>query len=72
MTILRSMVVGAEEAVTKMLNDGLPDLYLNINASAVGLLEFSTVRKVAKIGYDAALEPIRKWIAEDGLRMPRP
>jgi len=66
-TILRSMIVGAEEAVTKMLDDGLPDLYLNINASAVGLLEFETVRKVAQIGYEAALEPVRKWIDEGGI-----
>jgi predicted acylesterase/phospholipase RssA/CRP-like cAMP-binding protein len=66
-TILRSMVVGAESAVDGMLNDGLPDLYLNINASAVGLLAFETVGKVEKIGYEAAIEPLRTWIEGGGL-----
>jgi predicted acylesterase/phospholipase RssA len=70
-TMLRSMVVGAEDAVSKMLDDGLADLYLNINASAVGLLEFDTVRKVAQIGYEASLEPIRQWVAEGGVSSPR-
>jgi predicted acylesterase/phospholipase RssA len=70
-TMLRSMVVGAEDAVSRMLDDGLADLYLNINASAVGLLEFDTVRKVAQIGYEASLEPIRQWAAKGGVSSPR-
>jgi predicted acylesterase/phospholipase RssA len=67
-TILRSMVVGAELAVDAMLRDGLPDLYLNVNASAVGLLEFGTVRKVAGIGYEASIEPLRAWRDAGGMR----
>jgi predicted acylesterase/phospholipase RssA/CRP-like cAMP-binding protein len=62
-TILRSMFVGAEAKVTTMLEAGLADLYLNINASIVGLLEFDTVEKVAQLGYEAALDPIREWLA---------
>jgi predicted acylesterase/phospholipase RssA len=66
-TILRSMFVGAEAKVTTLLEAGLPDLYLNINASVVSLLEFDTVERVAQLGYDAAIEPIREWIAAGGL-----
>lgn len=66
-TILRSMFVGAEAKVATMLEAGLPDLYLNINASVVSLLEFDTVEKVAQLGYEAAREPIREWIAAGGL-----
>ena len=66
-TILRSMFVGAEAKVTTLLEAGLPDLYLNINASVVGLLEFDTVDRVAQLGYEAALEPIRAWVVAGGL-----
>jgi predicted acylesterase/phospholipase RssA/CRP-like cAMP-binding protein len=65
-TILRSMFVGAEAKVTTMLEAGLADLYLNINASIVGLLEFDSLEKVARLGYDAALDPIREWVAAGG------
>lgn len=66
-TILRSMFVGAEAKVMAMLEEGLADLSLNINASVVGLLDFETVDQVAQIGYEAALEPLRQWIANGGL-----
>ncbi len=66
-TILRSIFVGGEPEVARMLDGGLSDLHLNINASGIGLLAFETVTEVEKIGYEAALEPLRRWLAEGGL-----
>ena len=66
-TILRAMFVGADTAVTNMLRDGLADLYLNINASLVGFLDFESVDKVEKVGYDASIGRLREWIAGGGL-----
>ena len=66
-TVMRSMFVGSEGARAAMLRDGLADLYLSINASGVGLLEFDAVEKVAEIGYQASLEPLREWLESGGL-----
>lgn len=66
-TIMRSMFVGSDPARTEMLRDGLADLYLNIRASGIGLLQFDKVEKVAKIGYEATIEPLREWLESGGL-----
>lgn len=66
-TIMRSMFVGSDPARSEMLRDGLADHYLNIRASGIGLLQFDKVEKVAKIGYQAALEPLREWMESGGL-----
>jgi predicted acylesterase/phospholipase RssA len=67
LTIMRSMFVGSDPARTQMLRDGLVDLYLNIKASGIGLLQFDKVEKVANIGYEASLEPLREWLESGGL-----
>jgi predicted acylesterase/phospholipase RssA len=66
-TIMRSMFVGSEGARAEMLREGLADLYLSINASGIGLLEFDAVEKVARIGYEASIEPLREWLEAGGL-----
>jgi len=66
-TIMRSMFVGSEGARAEMLRDGLADLYLSINASGIGLLEFAAVEKVAKIGYEASLPELQRWLDSGGL-----
>ncbi len=66
-TILRAVFVSGEPEVARMIEDGLPDLHLSINASGIGLLAFGTVPAVEKIGYEAALEPLRQWLTEAGL-----
>lgn len=67
LTIMRSMFVGSDPARAQMLDDGLADLYLNIQASGIGLLQFDKVEKVAKIGYEAAIDPLRQWLDSGGL-----
>jgi predicted acylesterase/phospholipase RssA len=66
-TIMRSMFVGSDRARAEMLQDGLADLYLNIRASGVGLLQFDKVEGVTKIGYEAAIGPLREWLEAGGL-----
>jgi predicted acylesterase/phospholipase RssA/CRP-like cAMP-binding protein len=66
-TIMRSMFVGSDGARAKMLDDGLADLYLNIRASGIGLLQFEKIKQVVEIGYEASLEPLREWLESGGL-----
>jgi NTE family protein len=66
-TIMRSMFVGSEGARAEMLREGLADLYLSIKARGIGLLEFDAVERVAEIGYQASLEPLREWLEAGGL-----
>ena len=66
-TIMRSMFVGSEGARAEMLREGLADLYLSINASGIGLLDFTAVGKVAQIGYEASLPQLRRWLDSGGL-----
>ena len=66
-TIMRSIFVGSEGARAEMLREGLADLYLSIEARGVGLLEFDAVEKVAQIGYEASIEPLREWLEAGGL-----
>jgi predicted acylesterase/phospholipase RssA len=69
-TILRSMFVGSDGARTRMLREELADLYLNIRASGVGFLQFDQVERAARIGYEAAIEPLREWLGSGGMKRP--
>jgi predicted acylesterase/phospholipase RssA len=66
-TIMRSMFVGSDPARAEMLADGLADLYLNIRASGIGLLQFDRIEEVAEIGYAASLDPLEQWKESGGL-----
>jgi predicted acylesterase/phospholipase RssA len=67
-TILRSMLVGAGQAREDMLEAGLADLYHNIHVRGVGMLDFEKVAKVAQIGYEESIEPLRRWLESGGLQ----
>lgn len=66
-TLLQSMIVGASLARRQMLRDELADFYLNIHVRGVSMLDFKKVRKVAAIGYQESLEPLREWVEKSGL-----
>jgi predicted acylesterase/phospholipase RssA/CRP-like cAMP-binding protein len=66
-TILRSMLVGADSARQRVLWAGLPDLYLNIRMGRVGMLDFTAVEPIQRIGYEQGLEALRKW-AGNGMK----
>lgn len=67
-TILRAMFVGSDSARSRMLRDGLADLYLSIKASGVGFLHFDQVEKAARIGYEASIDPLREWLGSGGMK----
>lgn len=66
--ILRSMLVGADSARQRMLQEGLPDFYLNVRMRKVGMLEFDAVERIEQLGYDQGLDRLRKWIDDGGLK----
>ncbi len=59
--IMQSMMVGSTQARDHMLQQELADLYLNIHVPGVGMLQFEAIEKAVQIGYDSAIEPLRKW-----------
>ncbi len=59
--VMQSMIVGSTQARDNMLQQELADLYLNIHVPGVGMLQFEAIEKAAQIGYDNAIEPLRKW-----------
>ncbi len=65
-TIMRSMTVGSKSARERLLRDGYADLYLNIKAPGISMLQFDAVDKVERIGYEQSMEPLRKWIEAEG------
>jgi predicted acylesterase/phospholipase RssA/CRP-like cAMP-binding protein len=66
-TILRSMLVGADSTRQQMLRDGLADVYLSIHLRKVGMLEFDTVEPVEQVGYEQSIEPLREWVERGGI-----
>jgi predicted acylesterase/phospholipase RssA len=67
-TMLRSMLVGADSTRRQMLRDGLADLYLSIHLRKVGLLDFDEVEPVEQVGYEQSIERLREWVEAGGLR----
>jgi len=45
-----------------MLEDGLADFYRNIHVRGVGMLDFEEVERVARIGYEESIGPLRNWL----------
>ena len=66
-TILRSMLVGADTARQEMLRQGLADIYLSIHLRKVGLLEFDAVEPVEAAGYEQSVGRLRAWVETGGL-----
>jgi predicted acylesterase/phospholipase RssA/CRP-like cAMP-binding protein len=66
-TMLRSMLVGADSKRQRLLRDGLADLYLNIRMGKIGMLQFEAVEAIAQLGYEQAVETLRKWIDDGGM-----
>jgi hypothetical protein len=67
-TMMQSMVVGSALKRQQILEQGLADLYLNVQVKGVGLLQFEAQAQAqaAQLGYESALEPLRAWALERG------
>lgn len=66
-TVLRSIVVGADRVRRKMLDDELADLYLNIDVTGIGMLQFDAVDEVAEVGYRKTYPDLERWVESGGL-----
>lgn len=62
--LLQSMVAGSASKRQQILEQGLADVYLNINVEGVGMLQFEAQSRAARIGYDAVIEPLRRFAAQ--------
>ena len=67
-TVLRSMVVGADRVRRKMVDEEMADLYLNIDISGVGMLQFDAVDEVAGMGYNQTYPALERWLESGGLK----
>ncbi len=64
--VMQSMIVGSNRARDDMLQQELADLYINIHVPGVGMLQFEAIERAARIGYEDAIEPLRKWAESRG------
>lgn len=62
--LLQSMVAGSASKRQQILEQGLADVYLNINVGGVGMLQFEAQDRTAQIGYDSVIEPLRRFAEE--------
>ena len=60
-TMMQSMVAGSSLKRQQILEQGLADVYLNINVVGVGMLQFDAQDRAAKMGYEGAIEHLRAW-----------
>ena len=61
--LMRTMTVGSSRQRDEWLSRDTADLYLYLNLSGVGLLDFENVRPVVDRGYEAADPEIEAWLA---------
>jgi predicted acylesterase/phospholipase RssA len=60
-TILQATVAGSALKRQQILDQKLADVYLNIDLTAVGMLQFDAQDLAAQLGYDGSIEPLRAW-----------
>jgi predicted acylesterase/phospholipase RssA len=63
-TIIQSLMVGSTLKRERALEANLADLYINIHVRGVGLLQFEALERAAKIGYEASIGPLTKWLED--------
>lgn len=61
-TLLRAPLVGSMRDRDRMLEEGLADLYLDLDLRGVGLLDLDGVERVSARGYEAAAPKIEAWL----------
>lgn len=64
-TIMASMTIGSAGYLKGMLKGELADLYLSINVKGISMLKFENFDKIAEIGYQQSIEPLRQWLTAE-------
>ncbi|MGI8876381.1 MAG: patatin-like phospholipase family protein [Egibacteraceae bacterium] len=62
-TLLRSMLAAAERERTDIIDEGLADLFLQLDVPDLGLLDFESIVPTAKAGYAQASPQLERWLA---------
>lgn len=62
-TVLRSMLAAAERERTEIINEGLADLFLQLEVPDLGLLDFEGIVPTAEAGYAQAHPQLESWLA---------
>lgn len=62
-TVLRSMLAAAERERTEIIDEGLADLFLQLDVPDLGLLDFESIVPTAKAGYAQAHPRLERWLA---------
>ena len=63
-TMLLAMLAGANQSRDRTVEEGLADLYLQLELPRCGLLEFGAAPAIMAAGHEAAVEPIATWLRE--------
>jgi predicted acylesterase/phospholipase RssA len=65
-TVLGSMLIASTRDRDRVINEGLADLYLSIDARGCRPFEWDAVRKIADVGYATSRERLAAWADESG------
>ena len=60
-TLLQATVTGSALKRQQNLDQKLADVYLNIDLTAVGMLQFDAQELAAQLGYEGSIKPLRAW-----------
>ena len=59
--LVRTMITASERQRRAFQEDGIADLYLDLDIAGIGLLEFNRMKVVVEKGYVAALPLLQEW-----------
>jgi predicted acylesterase/phospholipase RssA len=65
-TVLGSMLIASTRDRDRVINEGLADLYLSIDARGCRPFEWDAVRKIADVGYATSRERLGAWADASG------
>lgn len=64
--LLRSMITASMRERDQAIEQGMIDLYLDLDMRGIGLLDFERAGRVVRAGYEAAAPRIEAWLEETG------
>ena len=70
-TMVRSTIVASVRDRQRFVDEGIADLYLDLQVDGGGMLDFSTAERIADGGAEAAREALTEWFVPAGAPEPR-
>ena len=62
--LMRSFLLPSVHSRKKRRPSHQATLYLHLPVEGVGLLEFKAIDRIESMGYELALEPLRRWAGD--------